>query len=90
MSVLRPLAAGTVLSSAAVAGLAALDPGRAGVPSLSFRHQLAAYLALAGTPFGNGWELFALVAVICSACLFAWGLRDARHRDQGGGPSCDR
>jgi hypothetical protein len=83
-----PLAAGTVLSLGAVAAIASQDPGPVTIPRLQARHPLAAYLALAGAPFGNGWELFALIALIYSACLFGWGLRDARRRDQrdqGGG-----
>jgi hypothetical protein len=82
VSLLRPFAAGTVLSCAAVAGLATQDPGPAEFPPVSFRHPREAYLGLAAAPFGNGWELLALVALICSACLFTWGLRDARHRDR--------
>jgi len=81
-----PLAAGTVLSLGAVAGLASQDPGPVPVLRLSARHPLASYLALASAPFGNGWELFALVALIYAACLFAWGLRDARRHDQGREP----
>ena len=80
MSMRAPLAAGAVLSLGAVAAIASQDPGPAPVLHLSARHPLGSYLALAAAPFGNGWELFALVALIYAACLFAWGLRDA-HRD---------
>jgi hypothetical protein len=86
MSIRIALAAGTVLSLGAVAAMASQDPGPVTFPRLRARHPLAADLALAGAPSGNGWELFALVALIYSACLFGWGLRDARRRDQGGGP----
>jgi hypothetical protein len=78
------LVAGTVFSLGAVAAIASQDPGPVTFPRMSARHPLASYLALAGAPFGNGWELFALVALICSAWLFGRGLRDARRRDQGG------
>jgi len=77
-----PLTAGTVLSLGAVAAIASQDPGPAPDLHLSARHPLGAYLALAAAPFGNGWELFALIALIYSACLFAWGLRDARRHDR--------
>ena len=80
------LAAGTVLSLGAVAAIASQDPGPVSGPRLSARHPLASYLALAAAPFGNGWELFALVALIYSACLFVWGLRDARRRARGREP----
>ena len=86
MSIRVALAAATVLSFGAVAAIASQDPGSVAFPRLQARHPLGAYLALATAPFGNGWELFALVALIYSACLFAWGLRDARRRDRGGGP----
>ena len=86
MSMRAPLAAGTVLSLGAVAAIASQDPGPATFPRMPARRPLACYLALAAAPFGNGWELFALVATIYSVCLFAWGLRDARRRDQGGEP----
>jgi len=81
-----PLTAGTVLSLGAVAAIASQDPGPASFPRMQARHPLASYLALAAAPFGNGWELFALVALIHSACLFVWGLRDARRRDRGREP----
>jgi hypothetical protein len=76
-----PLAAGTVLSLAAVAATASQDPGPAAFPHMSARHPLASYPALAAAPFGNWWELFALVALINTARLFAWGLRGARRHD---------
>ena len=84
MSMRAPLALGTALSLGAVAAIASQDPGPATFPRLPARYPLASYLALAAAPFGNGWELSALVASIYSVCLFAWGLRDARRRDQGG------
>ena len=86
MSMRTPLALGTVLSLGAVAAIASQDPGPAMVPRMSARYPLASYLALAAAPFGNGWELLALVALIYAACLFAWGLRDARRSDRGKGP----
>jgi hypothetical protein len=80
MSMRAPLAAGTVLSLGAVAAIASQDPGPAPVLHLSARHPLGAYLALAGAAAGNGWELFALIALIFSACLFVAGLRQERRR----------
>ena len=75
MSIARPFAAGTVLSLAAVAGLASQDPGPANLPPLSLRHPQSVYLALAAAPFGNGWELFAPVAFIYFACFLVSGWR---------------
>ena len=54
VSAVRTLAAGTVLSLAAVAAIASQDPGPAAFPRLSARHPLASYRALADAPFGNG------------------------------------
>ena len=68
MSIVRPFVAGTVLSCGAVAAIARLDPGPAAFPHMSARHPVASYMALAAAPFGNGWELFALVAFIYGAC----------------------
>ena len=76
-----PLAAGTVLSLAAVAAIASQDPGRVPFPRLSARHPLASYRALADAPFGNGLELFALVASIFAACIFVAGWRGASRPD---------
>jgi hypothetical protein len=75
------LAAGTVLSLAAVAAIARNDPGPAVFPRLSARHPLASYRALADAPFGNGLELFALVASIFAVCIFVAGWRKARRPD---------
>ena len=72
---------GTVLSLAAVAAIAGNDPAAA-FPRLSARHPLASYRALAAAPFGNGLELFALVAFIYFACIFVAGWRQARRRDR--------
>ena len=80
MSIRGPLVAGTVLSLGAVAMIARQDPGRATVPYLSARHPLASYRALADAPFGNGLELFALVAFVFFACFLAAGWRHARRR----------
>ena len=76
-----PLAAGTVLSLAAVAVIARNDPGTAAFTRLPARHPLASYRALADAQFGNGLELFALVAFIYFACMFAAGWRQARRRN---------
>ena len=81
MSIRAALAAGTVLSLAAVAAIASQDPGPVPLPRLSARHVLASYPALAAAPFGNGWELFALVASVYATCLFVWGWRHARRPD---------
>ena len=78
VSAVRTLAAGTVLSLAAIAAIASQDPGPAPFPRLSARHPLASYRALAYAPTGNGLELFALVAFIYFACVFAAGWRHAR------------
>ena len=77
------LAAGTVLSLIAVAAIASQDPGSAASPRMSARRPLASYRALADAPFGNGLELFALVAFIYFACIFVAGWRHARRPDPG-------
>ena len=83
MRILRPFAAGTVLSTGAASGLACLDPGPSwGFPHLSARHPLASYTALAAAPLGNGWELFALVAFVMAACFAVSGWR-TRRRPEG-------
>lgn len=79
MSIMRPFIAGTVLSLGTVALIARHDPGRATVPHLPARDPLASYRALADAPFGNGLELFALVAFLYFACFLAAGWRHARH-----------
>ena len=79
MSIRFPLAAGTVLSFGAVALIARQDPGPAVFPSLSVRQPLASYRALADAPFGNGLELFALVAFIYFGCFLLAGLWHARR-----------
>ena len=83
MSAIRTLAAGTVLSLAAVSGLACLDPGPAPFPRVSPWHPMAAYMALAGAPTGNGLELFVLAAFIFAACIFVSGWRHARRPHPG-------
>ena len=86
MSMPTPLALGTALSLGAVAAIASQDPGPAPVVHLSARHPLGAYLVLAGAPLGSAWELFALIAVIFSVCIFVAGLRQERRRHQGREP----
>ena len=88
MRLRAPLVVGTILSLAAIAVWAwasALTIGPAGPPHLIWRHPAASYVMLAAAPAGHAWDVFALVALIYSACLVAWGLRDARRRDHGGG-----
>jgi hypothetical protein len=79
----RALAAGTVLSLAAVAAIAREDPGPPAFPRLSARDPLASYRALADAPFGNGLELFGMVAFIFAVCIFVAGWRQARRPDSG-------
>ena len=79
MSIRGPLFAGTILSFGAVALAARFDPGPVAFPPLSARDLLGSYRALADTPFGNGTELFALVAFIYFTCFLAAGLWRARH-----------
>jgi len=74
------LAAGTVLSLAAVAAIASQDPGPVSLPRLSVRRPLASYRALADAPFGNGVELFALVAFVYFACFFVAGWQHVRRQ----------
>jgi hypothetical protein len=88
MSAIRTLAAGTVLGLAAVSGLACLDPGPAPFHRVSPRHPMAAYMALAAAPFGNGLELFAVVASIFAVCIFVAGWRHARRSDPGREQQC--
>src|SRR5690348_9018246 len=79
MRIRVPLLAGTVLSLAAVAAVASQDPGPVALPGMSIRHPLASYRALAAAPFGNGLELFALVAFIYAVCIFIASWRHERH-----------
>jgi hypothetical protein len=80
--IIAPVTAGTVLSTGAVSGLACLDPSPTwGFPSLSARHPVASYTALASAPLGSGWELFALAASVFFACFLVAGLR-RRRREQ--------
>ena len=80
---IRTLAAGTVLSLAAVAAIASQDPGRRRSRACRPGDPLASYRALAAAPTGNGLELFALVAFIFAACIFVAGWRHARRPDPG-------
>ena len=83
MSMRIPMAAGMVLSLAAVAAIAREDAGPAAFPRLPAWDPLASYLALADTPFGNGLELFVLIAFIFAVCIFVAGWRQARRPDSG-------
>jgi hypothetical protein len=65
------LAAGTLLSGLAAGLLGSLGPS-AGFPPLS-RNLWADYRALGGAPFGSAMGLFALSAVIFTACLLVAG-----------------
>ena len=89
MSVLRPLAAGTVLSSAAVAGLAAQDRGRAGVPSLSVRHPLARTWRWQGRRSGTAGSCSPGRADLRGVPVRV-GAAGCAHRDQGGNGNADR
>ena len=79
MSIRGPLFAGTVLSFGAVIAAARFDPGPVAFPRLSARHLAASYMTLASAPFGNGLELFALVAFIYFACFLMTGWRQHRR-----------
>jgi hypothetical protein len=82
VSVRGPLIAGTVLSLAAVSGwswMASLAIGPAAPLHLS-RDLPSDYAQLAGAPTGNGWELFAVVAVIYTSCLLVSGPGRQRRR----------
>ena len=83
MRIRMPLLVGTVLSLAAVAAVASQDPGPVAFPRMSIRHPLASYQALAAAPFGNGPELFALVAFIYAACILAASWRHERRQHRG-------
>jgi hypothetical protein len=86
VTILRPLAAGTVLSTGAVSGLACLDPSPSwGFPRMSARHPLAAYVALGAAPLGSFWETFALVAFIMAACFLVAGWHCVYRAGGGGG-----
>jgi hypothetical protein len=81
-----PLITGTILSlavTAAWAWLSSLTIGPAGPLHLTWRHPAASYLALAAAPAGNGWELFAVVALIYAACFLVAGWRHARRHGPG-------
>jgi len=85
MTIRAPLAAGTAVNLAAVSGLACLDPGPVPFPDLSARHPVASYMALAAAPFGNAWELFALVASVFAVCFFVAGRRRSRRAEDADG-----
>ena len=75
MSARGPLITGTVLSAAVVSAwswMASLTIGPA-APLHPGRNLLADYAQLADGPAGNGWELFAVVAVIYALCLLVSG-----------------
>jgi hypothetical protein len=83
MSIRAALAAGTALSVAVTsvwAWAASLTTGPAAPPHLG-RNLISDYAQLAAAPTGNGWELFAVVASICAACVLISGWR----RRRGGG-----
>ena len=86
---MRPRAAlvtGTVVSlavTAAWAWMSALTIGPADPLPLDWRHPAASYVLLAAAPAGNGWELFAVVAVIYAACFLVAGWRHARCHGPG-------
>jgi hypothetical protein len=63
--------------------MSALTVGPAGPVDLTWRHPVRSYLMLAAAPVGDGWELFAVVAVIYAACFLVAGLRHARRHDPG-------
>ena len=80
MSARGPLITGTVLSAAVVSAwlwMASLTIGPAGPLHLG-RDLLSDYAQLADGPTGNGWELFAVVAVIYALCLLVSGWRRRR------------
>ena len=82
MSARAPLIAGTVVSLAVVSAWswsAALTEGPA-APLHPGRDLRSDYAQLAAAPTGNGWELFAVVALIYASCLFASGRRRQRRR----------
>jgi hypothetical protein len=81
VSVRGPLLAGTVLSLAVVSAWSwssALTEGPAAPLHLS-RDLASDYAQLAAAPTGNGWELFAVVAVIYALCLLVSGWRQLRR-----------
>jgi hypothetical protein len=78
-----PLITGTVLSAAVVSAwswMASLTIGPAAPLHLG-RNLLSDYAQLADGPTGNGWKLFAVVAVTYALCLLVSGWR----RDRRGG-----
>jgi hypothetical protein len=82
----RALITGTTISLAVTAvwaWMSALTIGPAGPLDLTWRHPARSYLLLAAAPVGNGWELFAVIAVIFAACFLVSGRR--RYRRAGGG-----
>ena len=83
MRIRMPLLVGSVLTLAAVAAVASQDPGPVAFPRMSIRHPLASYQALAAAPFGNGPELFAVVAFIYAACILAACWRHERRQHRG-------
>jgi hypothetical protein len=86
MRIRAPLVTGTVLSLAVVSAwswMAALAVGPVAPLHLG-RNLVSDYAQLAAAPTGNGWELFAVVAVIYAACLLASGWRRNRAQARPG------
>jgi hypothetical protein len=76
-----PLITATAVSLAVVLAwsyVAALAIGPAAPLHLG-RNVLSDYAQLAAAPTGNGWELFAVVALIYAACLLVSGWRQHRR-----------
>jgi hypothetical protein len=88
MSIRAPLITGTTVSLAVTAvwaWLSALTIGPAGPLHLTWRHPARSYLLLAAAPVGNGWVLFAMIALIFAACFLVSGWRRYRRAGVGDG-----
>jgi hypothetical protein len=86
MSTRAALAAGTALSAAVTSAWAWMASAAIGpVPPLRLgRNLVSDYAQLAAAPAGNGWELFAAVAVIYALCLLVSGWRRSRAQARAG------
>ena len=86
MNIRAPLVTGTIVSlavTAAWAWMSALTIGPAGPLHLTWRHPPRRTCRSPRRRPGNGWELFAVVALIYAACFFVAGWRHARRPGPG-------
>jgi hypothetical protein len=86
MSIRAALAAGTAVSLAVTAVwsyTATLTIGPPPALHLTLRDLPGDYARLAAAATGNGWALFAVIAVIYALCFLVSGWRQRKHTEGG-------